>query len=71
MVSADVGGPLHAQWAPRNSIDGSKWLLRPYGAVTIILVISRLLKIVTIEVDVMSRGGTPPAPMCRSLAASL
>ena len=61
-VSAEVKGPLNAQWTPRLSADGSGWLLGPYRAMIIILMISRLLKTVMVEADLMSRGGTPRCP---------
>ena len=63
-VSAEVTGPLNAQWTPRLSSDGSGWLLGPYRAKIIILMISRLPKTVMVEADEMGRGGVPPLLRC-------
>ena len=64
-VSAEVEGPLNAQWTPRLSADGSGWHLGPQRAMIIILMISRLLKTVMAEADLISRWGyPPPLPRC-------
>ena len=61
-VSAKVTGPLNAQETPRLSADGPGWLMGPCRAMIFSLMISRILKTVMVEADVMSRGGTPRCP---------